>query len=259
MPSPSCHIEVLPALEDNYIYLLRWPDLGCAVVVDPGESGPVVARLAETGETLTHILNTHHHNDHIGGNAALVEAYGAQLIGPVADQHRIAGIDLPVRDGDHFELHGLEVTVIDTPGHTVGHVAFYIPGANALFSGDTLFALGCGRLFEGSAAQMWAAMQELRALPGATLVYCGHEYTQSNLRYAQSVDPVNTDLAQRGANIMALREQGYPTIPFRLDEDCATNPFLRADNPALAAALGMVDADPVDVFAKLRSGKNTFR
>ncbi len=245
MPPFACVIEILPALSDNYIYLLRWPQQGVAVVVDPGEAGPVVARLAETGEKLTHILNTHHHGDHIGGNAALAKQFGAQLIAPASEAHRIAGINQPIKGGDQFTLHDVLFEVIETPGHTSGHIVFHLPTQKALFSGDTLFALGCGRLLEGTPAQMWQALQTLAALPDDTLVYCGHEYTQANWRFAMSLEAANADLVARGQAIAALRANGQPTVPSRLGDEKATNPFLRAGDLA--------------EFTRRRAAKDSFR
>lgn len=252
-------IHLVPAFADNYIYVLRDPASGKVGVVDPGDAAPVEAFLAERGWRLTHILNTHHHNDHIGGNGALKAAGGVELIGAKADAHRIPDLDTALEDGETVVFGTQQATVIAVPGHTSGHIAFWFPQAGALFSGDTLFALGCGRLFEGTAVQMWASLQRLRDLPDDTLVHCGHEYTLSNARFAVTVDPDNPELRARFAAVEAARQAGRPTIPFTLGEDKRTNPFLRADEPAVQAAVGMAGADPAAVFAEIRRRKDDFR
>jgi len=254
----ALEIVLVPALSDNYVYLLHDAQSGATAVVDPGEAGPVEAALAARGWKLTQIVNTHHHHDHTGGNAALKAKHGAQLIGPRAETARIADMDLTVGAGDRVEIAGHTAVVYETPGHTTGHIAFHIADSDALFCGDTLFAVGCGRMFEGTPAQFWASLSTLRALPGATRVYCGHEYTQSNARFALSVDAGNTRLKARAAEIDRLRAAGRPTVPSTLAEERATNPFLRADDPAMAESLGMAGADPAAVFAEIRRRKDAF-
>lgn len=224
-------IDLIPCLSDNYAYLLR--DGGGSVgVVDPSEPGPVQAVLERQGLKLTHIFNTHHHFDHTGGNLDLKAAYGAIIIGPRADAHRIPGIDLGVGEGDRAAFGSLEADVYDIPAHTSGHVAFHFASDKAVFTGDTLFAMGCGRLFEGTPADMFAAMAKLKALPGDTLVYCGHEYTESNGRFALTVEPDNADLAARMDDVRRLRAAGQPTIPSTIAAERATNPFMRARDAA---------------------------
>lgn len=253
-------IHIIPALSDNYIHLWHDAPAGVTAVVDPGEAGPVQAFLAARGWRLTHILNTHHHGDHIGGNATLKAEYGATLIGPRAERDRIPDMDQTYGEGDVFTLGAQQVRVFDTPGHTRGHIAFHVmTPAGWLFSGDTLFALGCGRLFEGTPAQMWDSLLKLRALPDATLVYCGHEYTEANARFALAIDPDNLALRAQVARIAALRAAGRPSLPTRLGDEKAANPFLRADDPVLAASLGLADADPAAVFAEIRQRKDVFR
>lgn len=252
-------IHLVPAFDDNYIYVLRDPASGKVGVVDPGDAAPVRAFLAGRGWTLTHIFNTHHHNDHIGGNGGLKAAGPVKVIGAKADAHRIADLDTTLADGDTVAFGEQEAQVIAVPGHTSGHIAFWFPTGGALFSGDTLFALGCGRLFEGTPAQMWTSLKRLRDLPDDTLVHCGHEYTLSNARFAVTVDPENAALRTRLAAVEAARQAGRPTIPFTLGEDKRTNPFLRADVPAVQAAVGMAGADPVEVFAEIRRRKDHFR
>lgn len=251
-------IQLIPALSDNYVYLFKDPQSDAVGIVDPGEPGPVLAALDRTGWRPTHIFNTHHHADHIGGNGVLKQRFGCTIIGPAADRGRIPELDVVVADEDTYHFGSHEVRVFETPGHTSGHVAFWFPDASALFSGDTLFALGCGRLFEGTPAQMWNSLLKLRELPADTRVYCGHEYTLSNARFAVSIDPGNPALKERAADIAVLRDAGKPTIPTTLGVERATNPFLRADDPALAAELGLAGADPVEVFAEIRRRKDHF-
>jgi hydroxyacylglutathione hydrolase len=251
-------VDRIPCLTDNYVWLLR-TGTGAVAVVDPAEAAPVEAALARYGENLTHILNTHHHGDHVGANLALKARWGATIVGPRADQARIPGIDVTVGDGDTYALGGEVAHVLDVPGHTRGHIAFWFPESHAIFCGDTLFALGCGRMFEGTAPQMWNSLSKIRALPDDTLVYCAHEYTQSNARFAVSVDAANDDLKARSGEIDRLRAAGEATVPSLLGLEKRTNPFLRADRPELAAAVGMTGAAPDAVFGALRAAKDKFR
>ena len=250
-------IEVLPALSDNYVYLLHEPESGASGVVDPAEAGPVLARLETLGRGLEWILSTHHHFDHTGGNLEIKGATGCRIVGPLAERDRIPGIDVTVEEGDRFELGGAVAEVFDTPGHTSGHISFWFPGSAALFCADTLFALGCGRLFEGTPDQMWSSLQKLRALPDETLVYCGHEYTLSNAHFAVTVDPDNAALRDRAAEIERMRADGQPTIPSRLAQEKATNPFLRPDDPVIRALLGMESASDSEVFGEIRRRKDS--
>ncbi|MBI3507440.1 MAG: hydroxyacylglutathione hydrolase [Proteobacteria bacterium] len=251
-------IERIPCRTDNYVWLVREPASGAVAVVDPADSEPVEARLAARGLVLTHILNTHHHGDHVGGNLALKGHWGCTIVGPRADAARIPGIDVEVGDGDLYALGGEPARVFDVPGHTSGHIAYWFAGSAALFCGDTLFALGCGRLFEGTPAQMWHSLGKLRALPDETQVYCAHEYTQSNARFALSVDGSNADLVARAKAVDAARAQGLATVPSPLGLEKRTNPFLRADDPRLAASMGLAGAAPEAVFAAVRSAKDRF-
>lgn len=251
-------VHRIPARKDNYIWLLREPETGAVGVVDPADAEPVEAKLDELGWALTHILNTHHHNDHTGGNLALKARYGCPVIGPRADRDRIAGIDIEVGDGDTYRFGAETARVFDVPGHTRGHIAFWFPGAKALFCGDTLFAMGCGRLFEGTPAQMWSSLSKFADLPGDTRVYCGHEYTEANARFALTVDPDNAALKSRYAEVRKMRAKGLATVPSTMAEERATNPFLRAEDPGLKAALGMDSAEAVAVFAETRARKDRF-
>jgi hydroxyacylglutathione hydrolase len=251
-------IERLPCRTDNYVWLLREPSSGSVAVVDPADADPVAERLATRGARLDFIFNTHHHGDHVGGNLALKARFGCTVVGPLADKDRIPGIDVALGEGDRFDFGGQIARVFDVPGHTRGHIAFWFEGARALFCGDALFALGCGRLFEGSPAQMWASLSKLRALPDDTRVYCAHEYTQANARFALTADPANGALKVRAAAVDAARAKGEATVPSLLGEEKRTNPFLRADDPALARAAGLPGAEPADVFAAVRAAKDRY-
>jgi hydroxyacylglutathione hydrolase len=250
-------IRQIPVLRDNYVYLLHDEASGATGVVDPSVAEPVLAQLAETGWRLTHILNTHHHADHTGGNLEIKRATGAIVVGPRADRDRIPGIDVAVADGERYALGSETAEVFDVPGHTRGHIAYWFKDARALFCGDTLFLMGCGRLFEGTPEQMWHSLGKLRRLPGETRVYCGHEYTQANARFALTVDPENAALVARARRVDALRAEGESTVPGTMADELATNPFLRADQPALQEAAG-APGDPVATFAAIRRRKDVF-
>lgn len=251
-------IVQVPVLTDNYIYLLHDPDASQTAVVDPAEAAPVLAALEARGWTLDLILNTHHHGDHVGGNLALKAATGCRIIGPAADKARIPGIDETVADGDKVSVGASTASVFDIPGHTRGHIAYYFAQDEALFCGDTLFAMGCGRLFEGTPYQMVQSLAKFAPLPGTTRVYCAHEYTENNGRFALDIEPRNATLALRMRGVQQMRAEGRPTIPTTLAEERATNPFLRCEDSRLKRALGMQDANPVDVFAELRARKDKF-
>ncbi len=251
-------IRQIPVLNDNYVYLAHEPQSGVTAVIDPAVAEPVLAEAARLGWTITHILNTHHHGDHVGGNREIQAATGCHIVGPRADRDRIPGIETEVGDGDSYGLGAETAVVFDVPGHTRGHIAYWFEESSALFCGDTLFALGCGRLFEGSPAQMWHSLGKLKALPDSTRVFCAHEYTQSNARFALSVDGGNVALKSRAAEIDATRAAGRPTVPSLLGVEKETNPFLRADDPALASAVGLAGSDAVSVFAEVRARKDRF-
>ena len=252
-------IEQIPVLSDNYVYLVHEPAAKLTAVVDPAVTEPVLAVLARHGWRLTHILNTHHHHDHVGGNEALKAATGCLVVGPRADRERIPGIDVALGDGDVFEFGANRARVFDVPGHTRGHIAYHFADAHALFCGDTLFALGCGRMFEGTAPEMWSSLEKLRGLPGDTRVYCAHEYTQSNGRFALSVEPGNAALVARMREVDARRAANEPTVPSTLAEELATNPFLRPDSAEIQAAVERVGAPLHEVFGATRARKDVFR
>ena len=250
-------LVTVPCLEDNYAFLLHDETTGETALVDAPEAGPIQRELDRRGWRLSTILLTHHHDDHIQAVPALRE--GARVIGHAADRHRLPPLDLAVLPGDPLEVCGEAVEIIDTPGHTVGHVSFHFPGSALAFTADTLMALGCGRLFEGTAAQMWGSLMRLRALPPDTTICSGHEYTSGNARFALSVDGANPALQARAAAVRQARERGEPTIPSKLSDEIATNPFLRADNLDLKSAMGMPDAPDHEVFGAIRKAKDNFR
>ncbi|HJT42968.1 MAG TPA: hydroxyacylglutathione hydrolase [Rhizomicrobium sp.] len=247
-------IETIACLSDNYAYLVRSGDQ-CAVV-DPSEAAPVQRALAEKGWNLTHILNTHHHPDHTGGNLALKQATGAQIVGPAKDAARIPGLDIGVDEQSGWAFDGRKVQVLEVPAHTKGAIAFVIDG-NA-FTGDTLFLMGCGRLFEGDPQMMWTSLGKLMALPDDTAIYCGHEYTQSNGRFALTLEPGNAELKTRMDAVNAVRQAGRPTVPALLGLEKKTNPFLRPDSTEIRKSLGMEQADTVAVFGEIRARKDKF-
>lgn len=248
-------IRLVPCLSDNYAVVLRDAGSGTVIVVDAPEAPPIVAALDREGWKPTHILITHRHEDHVAGVPALKARYGATVLAPPEAEH-IGIVDTVVNDGETLRLGPLTAEVIATPGHTDGHVSFWFPEEALLFAGDTMFVLGCGRVLEGSPATLWDSLKTLRALPPETTVFVGHEYTQSNARFARTVDPSNRRLAERAEEIDAARAAGRPTVPTTLAEERATNPFLRADVPDVAAAVGMAGRDPAEVFTELRERKN---
>lgn len=259
----SFAIEILPALTDNYIYLVTDEDLGLAMVVDPGDANVVLRALQKRDLHLSLILNTHHHKDHIGGSEKLQAEYGAPIIGPAAEQGRIGALSRGVKEGDAVTFSTLRGDIIETHGHTSGHIAFYFSQTKSLFCGDTLFSLGCGKLFEGTPAQMWSALTRLRALPDDTLVYCGHEYTEANAKFALAIDKNNPVLKARAAEASQLRKQGLPTLPALLGNEKKANPFLRIDQPDFQAVLSKGgisahDTDPAALFGTLRAAKDRF-
>ena len=248
-------ISLIPAFNDNYIWLLVRD--GRAAVVDPGDAAPVIARLEALQLQLETILITHHHADHQGGVGELIERWHPRVFGP--EQESITGCSDPLSGGEKIDVLGQTVDVLPVGGHTRGHIAYYFPGA--VFCGDTLFGAGCGRLFEGTPAQMCASLARLAALPDETKVYCAHEYTETNLRFALAVEPQSAALRERAQRVARMRAAGLPSIPSTLREEKETNPFLRCGEPAVivaARAHGAVDASLVPVFAAIRGWRNTF-
>jgi len=251
-------VSFVQCRKDNYVWLARDSGSGEVVVIDPTDAAPVMAALDALDWRPTAVWNTHHHGDHTGGNAELKARYGCAVFAPAAELSDIPTADYALQQGDVVKLGTTEAVVIDVPGHTRGHIAYHLPADRVLFCGDTLFALGCGRLFEGTAAQMWQSLQKLMELPPQTHVYCAHEYTESNLRFAQHVMPQNEALKRRAMQIAQTRAAGKPTVPSLLSVELATNPFLRADQPELRAALGDESQSGEVVFAMLRKMKDEF-
>ncbi|MFN3971441.1 MAG: hydroxyacylglutathione hydrolase [Gemmobacter sp.] len=251
-------LVTVPCLADNYAFLLHDLASGATALVDAPEAEPVLAALAARGWGLDEVWLTHHHHDHVGGLAAILAATGARVTGAAADAARLPALDRAVVPGEVFRFAGQPVEVIDVSGHTVGHVAFYLAGAELVFTGDSLMAAGCGRMFEGNAMDYWAALSRLSDLPGDPLVCSGHEYTTANLRFALSLEPAQPDLILRSKRVAQVRAAQRPSVPSRLSEERLTNPFLRAADPALKAAMGLSEAPAADVFAAIRAAKDKF-
>lgn len=249
-------VHQFPCLSDNYGFLLHDPGSEETVCIDTPDAEAYLREAGHKGWQITQIWNTHWHPDHAGGNAAIKAATGCTVVAPAAEADKIEGVDREVRHGDIVPLGEREAQVIDVGGHTNGHVAYHLPAAKLAFVGDSLFALGCGRMFEGTAPQFWASLSRLKALPPETLLYCAHEYTQSNARFAVHADPDNAYLQDYARRIDACRAEGKPTVPTNLARELAANPFLRADEPALQARWGGGDA--VATFAALRTAKDSF-
>ena len=254
----TLEIVTIPCLADNYAFLLRDQATGKVALVDAPESYPIQKALQDKGWKLDIVLLTHHHYDHVDGLPELVEEYNPQVIGAKADASRLPPLDLALDEGDTFTVGESEGHIIDVSGHTIGHIAFHFPSANAVFTADSLMALGCGRLFEGTPEMMWASLSKLAALPTETIVYSGHEYTASNAKFALTVEPENTALQARVADITAKRAAGIPTVPSTLAEERATNPFLRAHLPEMKLAVGMEGASDEEVFTAIRKQKDNF-
>jgi len=232
----ALEIVRIPVLSDNYVWLVHEPESGETMVVDPSVAEPVLDEAQARGWTITQIWNTHWHPDHTGGNAAIKEATGCTITGPAAEAERIPTLDRKVAEGDSVSLGKVKAQVLDVPAHTAGHIAFHFPTERVAFVGDTLFAMGCGRLFEGTAEQMYSNMRKLEALGDETRIYCAHEYTQSNGRFALTVEPDNSALVSRMEKVNAMREAGEPTVPTTIALERATNPFMRAASVAELAA-----------------------
>ena len=249
-------VHQFACLSDNYGYLLHDSASGETVCIDTPEAEPYLREAAAKGWRITQIWNTHWHPDHAGGNEAIKAATGCTITAPAGDAAKIAGVDRTVDQGDTVSIGAFTGEVINVGGHTLGHIAYFLPAAHIAFTGDALFALGCGRMFEGTAPQFWASLSRLKALPGDTMLYCAHEYTASNARFALHADPDNAALADYAQEITGRRAKDEPTVPFPLARELATNPFLRADDAAIQARWGGGDA--VETFAALREAKNSF-
>jgi len=254
----SLILEQFTCRQDNFGVILHDQLTGETASIDAPDGSRIADRLAQNDWKLTHLFITHHHPDHVEGIPSLAKAWSLKIVGPADEAAKISGLTEAVGDGDTFEFAGRTVKVISTPGHTAGHICFYIPDEGLLFAGDTLFALGCGRLFEGSPEDMFNSLSRLAELPDETRVYCGHEYTQSNGRFAISVDPDNQVLAKRMEDIADLRSKRLPTLPTTIGFEKSTNPFMRTNDPAIRKQLGMETASDVEVFAELRRRKDSF-
>lgn len=252
-------IDAFICRSDNYGVLIHDPAAGVTATIDAPDGAAISARLRQNGWSLDFILVTHHHGDHTAGNLALKQETGCRIIGPAKEAGSIPGIDRTIGEGDLVEVGAAAFEVIETPGHTAGHISYWSEGEKLAFVGDTLFSLGCGRLFEGSAETMWQSLCRLAELPRDTRIYCGHEYTAENGRFAATIEPNNLDLEARIAEVAALRAAGEMTLPTTIGQELATNPFLRAGKRRLQMAIGMESAEPVEVFAELRRRKDNFR
>jgi len=249
-------VHQFPCLSDNYGVLIHDGEHQLTASIDAPDAGTVAAALKDKGWRLTHILTTHHHGDHTAGNLALKSETRCTIIGPRAEAAKVPGIDKSVGEGDTFAFGGFEVRVLDTPGHTAGHVSYWLPSAGVAFVGDTLFAIGCGRVIEGNAQMMWDSLRKLMALPKETALYCGHEYTQANARFALTIEPENEALQARAKEVDRLRAAGKPTLPTRLGLELETNPFLRPASPAIQKRLDMVGKPEWQIFGEIRERKN---
>ncbi|HEX3709639.1 MAG TPA: hydroxyacylglutathione hydrolase [Pseudolabrys sp.] len=251
-------IRLFRCLSDNYGVLLHDSESGATAAIDAPEAEPVEAALKATGWKLTDILVTHHHADHTAGIEPLKAKYKCRVVAPAAEAERIAGVDETVREGDKVKVGKLSGNVIETPGHTSGHISFWFPDNKVAFVGDTLFSIGCGRVIEGTPGMMWRSLVKLRDLPDDTEIYCGHEYTAANIKFARTIEPDNPVLGAREAQVRQLIEEGAPTIPVTIGDEKLANPFLRADVPEVAAGIGMAGKEASQVFAEIRARKNKF-
>lgn len=254
----ALEIHQFPCRSDNFGVLIRDTATGTVALIDAPEEAAILKAVEETGWKPSLILTTHHHIDHVEANEALKARFGLEIVAPEAEASKIPGVDRTVREGDRVKVGESEAIVIETPGHTAGHISFHFPEAKVAFTADTLFALGCGRLFEAPPPVMHASLAKLAALPPETAVYCGHEYTLSNARFAVTIDPENKALAARAAEVEQLRADGKPTLPTTIARELETNPFLRAGDPAIRKNLGMEAASDADVFAEIRKRKDNF-
>lgn len=255
------HIDMrqFTCLDDNFGLIIHDSVTGATASIDAPDADAVEAQLKKFGRQLTHIFTTHHHIDHVAGNLRLKELFGCTIIGPKAEADKIPGIDIQVSGGDKFSWSNREVTVYDCPGHTLGHIAFSIPSEYSLFAGDTVFAMGCGRVLEGTIEQMFHAVNQFKALSPSTFIYCGHEYTEANCKFALTLEPGNKALQNRFHIVQGQRARGEMTCPTTLSDELKTNPYFRCDSQEIRVTLGMEEATEVDVFAEIRSRKNSFK
>jgi hydroxyacylglutathione hydrolase len=251
-------IRLFRCLSDNYGVLLHDPESGATAAIDAPEAAPIEAALKAAGWKLTDILVTHHHHDHTGGIAELKKKYHCRVVAPAGEAGKIPAVDETVREGDKVSVGKLSANVIETPGHTLGHITYWFPKDELAFVGDTLFSIGCGRVIEGNAKMMWNSLKKLRALPDDTEIYCGHEYTAANIKFALTIDEDNPVLNARAAQVGQLLAEGAPTIPVTIGDEKLANPFLRADVPDLATDIGMAGKPAEEVFAEIRERKNKF-
>ena len=252
----AAEIRLFPCLTDNFGYLIHDPTTKATASIDAPEAAPVLRALEREGWTLTDILITHHHHDHVGGVAELKQKYGCRVVAPHDEAAKIANVDLRVGEGDVVKVGGLLARVLETPGHTLDHISYVFDNNKALFAADTLFSIGCGRVFEGDYPMMWDSLLKLRALPDDFKLYCGHEYTAANVKFALSVEPDNPALQARAEQVARLRADNKPTVPTLLGEEKKANVFLRADEPSVAAGVRMKGRPPAEVFGELRERKN---
>src|SRR5271170_4926449 len=252
----AAEIRLFPCLTDNFGYLIHDPGTGATASIDAPEAGPILAALEREGWKLTDILITHHHHDHVGGVSELKQKFGARVVAPHDKSAKIANVDLRVSEADTVKVGGLKARVLETPGHTLDHISYVFDGEKAVFAADTLFSIGCGRVFEGNYPMMWDSLLKLRALPDDFKLYCGHEYTAANVKFALTVEPDNAALRARAAEVTRLRAANRPTIPVTLGEEKKANVFLRADEPSVAASVRMKGKSGAEVFGELRERKN---
>ncbi|MEM7775683.1 MAG: hydroxyacylglutathione hydrolase [Pseudomonadota bacterium] len=252
----ALEIHQFPCLSDNYGVLIRDPETNFVASIDAADASAVKAALAERGWTLTHILTTHYHWDHTDGNLPLKDETGCRIIGPKPEAAKIPGIDEAVGEGDTFKWGNFDIHVHETPGHTAGHIIYHIPDAKVAFVGDTLFAMGCGRVNEGTMQEMWGGVEKVANLPTDTVLYCGHEYTVANAEFALTIEPGNAALQARAEDVKARRAAGQPTLPTRVDIERETNPFIRVNSPEIRKNLGLETAEDWQVFAEVRERKN---
>ncbi len=245
-------------LKDNFGVLLHDPASGATAAIDAPEAAPIEAALKATGWRLTDVLVTHHHGDHTAGIPELKRRHRCRVVAPEAEATKIPEVDETVREGSTVKVGAVAADVLETPGHTAGHVSYHFPADKLVFAGDTLFSIGCGRVIEGTPEMMWASLCKLRDLPGDTRIYCGHEYTLANIKFAQTIEPGNRALAARAEEAARQVAEGRPTIPTTVEQEKAANPFLRADVPAVAAAVGLSGKPAAQVFAEIRARKNRF-